>query len=167
LVTNAWIDWKRKAWKKTERSTMGGEKKDTLCYVKDPNYAWVPATLVKTEGDKAYVKIPQYKDEQSIMSNGGRGAKEFEERVVNLNDYSHKVLPLQNVDNNGNLSEYADMVQLPYLHEVSFSTFSTTVVIVRSPKVISYSQLCLSSSGRNPLQHEATSYRWKALHSYG
>jgi len=95
------------------------EAKATLSYVKDPEYAWVPATLEKTEGDKAYVKIPQYKTEQAITSDGGRAAKGEVEKTINLKDYPHKVLPLQNVDGNGNLLEYADMVQLPYLHEVS------------------------------------------------
>jgi hypothetical protein len=97
-----------------------GEKTTTLCYVKDPDFAWVPATLEKTEGDKAHVTIPQYRDEQSIMSDGGRAAKgEPESKVIDLKDYPHKVLPLQNVDKNGCLTEHADMVKLPYLHEVS------------------------------------------------
>ncbi len=95
-----------------------GEATQTLCYVKDPQYAWVPAVLDKQEGDKAYVKIPQYKDEQSISSDGGRGARDHVEKVVNLKDYQHKVLPLQNVNKSGVLDEYPDMVKLPYLHEV-------------------------------------------------
>jgi len=86
-------------------------------YVKHPEFAWVPATLVDTSGDKAKVVVPQYKDEQAIKSDGGRGAKSQEEQVVNLKDYPHKVLPLQNVDNNGQLLAFSDMVQLPYLHE--------------------------------------------------
>lgn len=93
--------------------------KDSFVYVKHPEFAWVPATLVDTTGDKAKVVVPQYKDEQAIKSDGGRGAKSQEEQVVNLKDYPHKVLPLQNVDNNGQLLAFSDMVQLPYLHEVS------------------------------------------------
>lgn len=98
---------------------MPEKKKDTLVYIKDADFAWVPAKLEKTEGDKAYVSVPQYKDEQSITSDGGRGAKTSVDKVVNLKDYAHKVLPLQNVDGNGCLLEHADMVKLPYLHEVS------------------------------------------------
>lgn len=93
---------------------------DTLVYVKHPEFAWVPAKLLDTQGDKATVSIPQYKDQQSIVSDGGRGAKKWEEQTVNLKDYPHKVLPLQNVDGNGCLLECADMVSLPYLHEVRF-----------------------------------------------
>lgn len=116
----------------------------TLCYVKDADYAWVPAILEKTEGDKAYVKIPQYRDQQSIMSDGGRGTKgEPVQKVINLKDYPHKVLPLQNVDKNGNLMEEADMVKLAYLHEVRiyehFSNISTyckvTVTRLTSPLI--------------------------------
>jgi hypothetical protein len=98
-------------------------KDDTFVYIKDPDFAWVPATLNKTEGDKAYVTVPQYPNEQSIASDNGRGAlggsRGRKEQVVKLTDYAHKVLPLQNVDDKGNMLEHADMVKLPYLHEVS------------------------------------------------
>jgi hypothetical protein len=97
-----------------------GDKKVTHVYVKDPESAWVPAILDKTEGDKAYVTLPSYKDEQSMTSDNGRAAKGKAEKVVSLKDYHHKVLPLANVDGNGNLQEFADMVKLPYLHEVGF-----------------------------------------------
>jgi hypothetical protein len=94
--------------------------KVTHVYVKDPDSAWVPAVLDKTEGDKAYVTLPSYPSEQSMTSDNGRAAKgKPAEAVVNLKEYHHKVLPLANVDANGNLLEFADMVQLPYLHEVS------------------------------------------------
>jgi hypothetical protein len=107
--------------KRIDRTMAPKKEATTLCYIKDADYAWVPAILSKTEGDKAYVQVPQYKDEQSIMSDGGRGAKgEPVEKVVNLKDYAHKVLPLQNVDKNGCLTEHADMVKLSYLHEVCF-----------------------------------------------
>jgi len=96
-------------------------KSDTnaLVYIKDPEYAWIPATMEREENGKAHVVVPQYESEAKIASDGGRGAKTSVEQVVNLKDYPHKVLPLQNVDANGNLVEFADMVQLPYLHEVS------------------------------------------------
>lgn len=104
---------------------MGKDKKEksTLVFVKDPQHAWVPCTLVETKGDKATVSIPQYKDEQAIVCDGGRNAKGAEERVVKLKEYPHSVLPLQNLDGNNNMPEYADMVQLPYLHEVSHICF--------------------------------------------
>ena len=90
-----------------------GETKKPLVFVKDAQHAWVPATLLKQEGDKATVAVPNYKDEQSMVCDGGRSSKDTEERVVKLKDYPNKVLPLQNVDGNNNMPEYADMVQLP------------------------------------------------------
>ena len=91
------------------------ETKEAQVYIKHPEYAWIPARLDKTEGDKAYVSVPQYKDQQAI---GCVPAKKFEEKVVNLKDSPHKVLPLQNVDANGNLVVHPDMIHLSYLHEV-------------------------------------------------
>jgi hypothetical protein len=97
----------------------------TSCYIKDAELAWIPAVLEKTEGDKAYVKVPQYPNEQSIMNDGGRASKGSPvDKVISLKDYPHNVLPLANVDQNGNLTEHADMVKLPYLHEVG-TTWST------------------------------------------
>jgi hypothetical protein len=94
-------------------------KDDTYVYIKDADFAWVPAALNKTEGDKAFVTVPQYPNEQSIASDNGRGARGEKQLVIKLTDYAHKVLPLQNVDAKGQMVEHADMVKLPYLHEVS------------------------------------------------
>jgi len=95
-----------------------GEKK-SFVYIKSKEYAWVPAIQTHTDGKKATVSVPQYKDEQSMDSDGGRGAKKSVEEIVDLKNYTSGVLPLQNVDNTGLLLEFADMVELPYLHEVS------------------------------------------------
>jgi len=100
------------------KSKKGEEKQTAYVYIKDPDFGWRPAILDDTRGDTAVVSVPEYKDEQSMMSDGGRGAKKGEQMSVNLKHYAHKVLPLQNVDHNGNLVEYPDMVRLPYLHEV-------------------------------------------------
>lgn len=70
------------------------------------------------KGGKAAVSIPEYKSEAAMTCDGGRAAKTGEQVLVNLKDYAYEVLPLQNVDANGNLIEFADMVKLPYLHEV-------------------------------------------------
>jgi len=88
-------------------------------FVKDKEWGWVPAVQQKVNGDKAVVKVFNYPKEQAVACDGGRAAKgKGEEITVNLKDYPNHVLPLQNVDANGNLVEYADMVKLPYLHEV-------------------------------------------------
>lgn len=96
-----------------------GDKKTTYVYILDQEFAWRPAVLDDQKGDKAFCTVPQYADEQSMASDGGRAAKKGEEVTIDLKQYPHKVLPLQNVDANGNLIEFPDMVKLPYLHEVS------------------------------------------------
>lgn len=88
-------------------------------FIRDPNYAWVPCTKIGGDAKKARVKVPQYRDEQSILCDGGAGTNTFEEEEVLLNDYHRGVLPMQNVDPSGTLKPFADMVNLPFLHEVS------------------------------------------------
>lgn len=97
---------------------MGGKKTNTYVYLKDPEYAWIPAKLQRSSGNVADVQIPQYDDEQSTVCDGGRKAKSWIEAEVDLSDYNKGVLPMQNVDENGNLRVFADMVELPFLHEV-------------------------------------------------
>ena len=94
------------------------DKQTAYVYILDQEYAWRPAILDDTKGDKAFVTVPEYADEQSMMSDGGRAAKKGEQKTLDLKQYPHKVLPLQNVDAQGNLTMFADMVKLPYLHEV-------------------------------------------------
>ena len=93
--------------------------KESYVFVRDPEYAWVPA--IKTGGDTkvAQVRVPQYADEQAIWCDGGAAAKGWEEDEVDLKDYNKGVLPMQNVDGGGKLKSFPDMVNLPFLHEVS------------------------------------------------
>jgi hypothetical protein len=99
--------------KEQENSTQ------SYVFVMDPVYGWRPAVQ---EGDikdgKAVVSIPEYKSEAAMTCDGGRAAKKGEQQIINLKNYAHGVLPLCNVDDNGCLLEFADMVKLPYLHEV-------------------------------------------------
>jgi hypothetical protein len=103
-----------------------GATKNSNVFIQDVDYAWIPAKLIEQKGDKAVVEIPDFKDEQAIRPGAG-APKKTREKTVNLKDYQHKVLPLQNLDGNGNMSSYADMVQLPYLHEVSVQWCSARV----------------------------------------
>lgn len=89
-------------------------------YIRDEEYGWIPARVERSEAETAHVVIPEYKDERSIQSDGGRRAKRFRKETINLTDYPNKALPMQNVDENGNLHEVEDMVDLPFLHEVSW-----------------------------------------------
>lgn len=106
-------------------------------YIRDDAYAWIPARVekIEQEGDneaapKAHVVIPEYKDERSIQSDGGRKAKRFRKEVINLKDYPNQALPLANVDEHGNLKPVEDMVDLSFLHEVCYdSNFFITIAL--------------------------------------
>lgn len=92
--------------------------KTAYVFVRDPEYAWVPAIKLGSDSKNAQVKIPQYANEQAIWCDGGKAAKGWEEDEVPLSDYNKGVLPMQNVNQNGELRPFPDMVNLPFLHEV-------------------------------------------------
>jgi len=91
--------------------------KAALVFLKDPEAAWIPAKLIKSNGKTADVEIPMYKDEQSTVCDGGKSASKWVEAEVDLSDYNKGVLPMQNVDEGGNPLCFPDMVELPFLHE--------------------------------------------------
>ena len=107
---------------------MGKKEKNAFVFLKDPEYAWIPAKLIRSSGNVADVEIPEYADEQSTVCDGGRTAKKMIDAEVDLSDYNQGVLPMQNVDENGRMKVYPDMVELPFLHEVSF-IFTLPIVI--------------------------------------
>jgi len=96
-----------------------GKKTNAFVFLKDPENAWIPAKLVRSSGNVADVQIPQYSDEQSTICDGGKGAKRWIEAEVDLSDYNKGVLPMQNVDEHGNMKCFPDMVELPFLHEAA------------------------------------------------
>ena len=102
----------------------GGSGTANNVYIRSEEFAWVPARLVEQDKDTAKVAIPQYKDEEFIASDGGAAAVGFKSAVVKLKDYQGRALPLQNTGADGCLKEVDDMVDLPYLHEVSHNQSS-------------------------------------------
>lgn len=92
-------------------------------YIRSEEYAWIPARLVEQDNVQAKVAIPQYESEECILSDGGKAAIGFKSALVKLKDYQNASLPLQNVGSDGALKEVDDMVDLPYLHEVSGSSW--------------------------------------------
>jgi hypothetical protein len=86
-------------------------------YVLDKEFAWVPALLVEQGKDTAKVRIPQYKDEPSIVNDGGKTATGWKDETVKLKNYPNQQMPMANMLN-GKLNLQADMCNLPYLHEV-------------------------------------------------
>lgn len=94
-------------------------KQSTNVLIRDETWGWIPAVQRGTDKGKATVDVWKYPDEQSIACDNGKAAKgKFDTLQIDLKTYDAGVLPLQNVDNNGNLLEVCDMVKLPYLHEV-------------------------------------------------
>jgi hypothetical protein len=93
-----------------------GEAQATNVFVMDKEFGWRPAIQEKVTGDKATVTLLQFNNEQDMQCK--QNAKKGETITVKLSDYPDAVLPLQNVDANGNLVAFSDMVKLPYLHEV-------------------------------------------------
>ena len=94
-------------------------KNHSFVYIHSKDYAWIPATLLNTEGGKAHVEVPHYADEQAIICDGGASATKKTKETVDLKKYPNNNLPLQNVTAKGDLIEYPDMVDIPFLHEVS------------------------------------------------
>lgn len=98
---------------------MGKKEGKSFVFLKDPEYAWIPAKLIRSSGNVADVEIPEYKDEQSTICDGGRTASKMIDAEVDLSDYNQGVLPMQNVNENGTMKVYPDMVELPFLHEAA------------------------------------------------
>ena len=71
-------------------------------YITTPETSWIPAQLLSSTDTHATVSL-----------------KNGTTKVVALSDYPSKTLPLQNIDENGDLKEVEDMVDLPYLHEAA------------------------------------------------
>ena len=100
-----------------------GEKGSTYVFLKDPDYAWIPAKLIRQNGNTADVQIPEYSNEQNTICDGGKSAKKIIDAEVDLTYYSKCVLPMQNVNESGMMKTFPDMVELPFLHEVSYKSF--------------------------------------------
>jgi hypothetical protein len=95
-------------------------------YVLDPEQlqSWIPAQVISHKGkEEALLSIPQYINPQAIVCDGGRAARRFTKQTVDLTTYPNHALPLQNVDGEGRLQVVEDMVDLPFLHEVSYLLF--------------------------------------------
>ena len=89
-------------------------------YILHPEHAWIPAQVVeRPTPTSAVVSVPLYSQQQAIVCDGGRTARKWDKLTIQLEDYPNHALPLQNVDGQGTLQVVEDMVDLPFLHEVS------------------------------------------------
>jgi hypothetical protein len=113
------------------KSTVSNNDKHPFVYVRCPQNAWVPARVLSTVPDSA--GIPESAVVQllpwcnsvgsSSVSSADNAstdsAEQQQQRTVALDDYPNRSLPLQNLQgNDGTLRVVADLVDLPFLHEV-------------------------------------------------
>jgi hypothetical protein len=92
----------------------------THVYLRSKEHEWIPALQLKSGNGQAKVAVPKFPNERDML-NCAKASKHFkynDNQVVNLSEYHNGVLPMANVDSNGNLDEYKDMVNLPFMHEV-------------------------------------------------
>jgi hypothetical protein len=96
------------------------EEKVSQVYLRSDQHGWIPALQLKVNGTKATVAVPKFKTEQDMLTcpKDRRHKYYNDSQVIDLADYPNNVLPMQNVDVSGNLMDYKDMVELPFMHEV-------------------------------------------------
>lgn len=113
-------------------TTNKDEAKATHVYLRDEQSCWVPALQVHKHANKAVVVKPIFKREQQMLQCGARDKQKYtREETIDLTSYPNQCLPMQNVDGNGNLEDYKDMVELCFMHEVSVAAVIATSFAVK------------------------------------
>ena len=106
------------------------QEKQTHVYVRDEESCWVPALQVHSHGRKAVIVRPIFKTEQQMLQCGARNKQKYtKEETVDISSYPNGCLPMQNVDANGHLEDYKDMVELCFMHEVSIHSMIENVLV--------------------------------------
>ena len=119
-------------------------------YIRSKDDAWIPGRLIRVTDETATVEV-----KRGLSNTTQFRAKHLshETIVVQLKDYPNRALPLQNVSRTGELMVVADMVDLPFLHEVcaflrSFEWtlfFSFVLVLARMLLVLTTHTTCFLS----------------------
>lgn len=107
--------------KDSDPTTAAGASAAHQVYIESGDHGWVPVQVLSIDEKKqeAIVSADEYENEQSMLTCHGAGNEQRIEFAVDLRNYENGVLPLQNSTQEGDLVEYEDMVDMPYLHEVS------------------------------------------------
>jgi len=92
---------------------MSTSHSSTCVYVKDDQHGWLPANVLSYNADNTTARVSVTVPSGSTSTS----ATTTEEREVTLSDYDSSALPLQNINEGGNLITMADMCDLPSLHE--------------------------------------------------
>jgi hypothetical protein len=98
-------------------------EKVTPVYLRSADHAWIPALQLRVHPckTKVTVAVPQHNNENEMLNceTSSKSYRFRKNQVISLTDYPNNVLPMQNVDCNGNIDGHMDMVDLPFMHEVS------------------------------------------------
>jgi hypothetical protein len=105
-----------------DEAPSGSSTASNFVYIHSKEHTWTPARVIQIDGETATVQVPIDVHLSTI------GATK--EETVKLSDYPSKVLPLQNVNQDGCLNEVEDMVDLPFLHEVRQNEGSRVLRII-------------------------------------
>jgi hypothetical protein len=81
-------------------------------YVHSKEHAWLPARVLESNETEARVQVFEPNEQKHGQGESSINGSRSVERVVQLKDYPENSLPLQNVN------ECGDMIDLPFLHEV-------------------------------------------------
>ncbi len=88
-------------------------------YIKDKQYGWLPASIISyEEKNQVKVSVTLPTNNEAVDLDTPTTEESKEERTVKLKDYEDGTLPLQNIDEGGNMIVVPDMCDLPSLHEV-------------------------------------------------
>jgi hypothetical protein len=101
---------------KIERRHTAHQNSGKRVYIRSKDNAWEPVlqlNVVKRSDGK------QTKKMACIVREQGPKKTRSPPVLIDLSDYPNAVLPMQNVDSKGKLQDYNDMVDLPFMHEVS------------------------------------------------
>ena len=128
-------------------TTTSGASLSKYVYIRSKEHGWIPARVVEmipssskitttttatsssSSSKKAKVLTPVHavtKEEDAndiidlVSKQEKTGGTLWETQIVDLQTYPHQSLVLQNVNDDGKLQPVADMVNLPFLHEVRF-----------------------------------------------
>ena len=111
-----------------------GESKITHVYLPSAEHGWLPALQLKSSDNKATVAVPKFRKEDDLLTCTRTDRWHYyyqDNQIVDLAKFPNNVLPMQNVDHNGNLVEYKDMVELPFMHEVRICSVLCCAVLSR------------------------------------
>jgi hypothetical protein len=137
-------------------------------YLKSAEHGWIPALQLKTYHGKAKVAVPRIAQEDDLLHCPDYSSKKvrFDNHEIDLADYKDGILPMQNVDHHGNLEDYKDMIDLPFMHEVRVGNASTSTVCSATEYSLPARSLFFSATGRDFIQSQVAPLARQAVYTH-